>query len=274
MSGIGLALGGGGAKGLAHVPILEEFDRAGVAPSSIAGTSIGAIIGAMYAAGRSGRFIRDFASTHIPTSEESLGNNLRKIFGSSIADAFSFNFGRGSLLKHDKLDDFFAEAFGVTTFEELKIPLKVVAGDFWARTEVVFESGDLISAVRASMAIPGIFQPIEINGRILVDGGVVNPLPFDLLRGQCDRIVAVNVQGSKTPGENPMPRTMDTIFGAFEILEAALVAERLKSGEPDLRLRPEIHDVRALEFHKASQIYRGAEPEVLKLRDWLANGSG
>jgi len=271
VSSIGLALGGGGAKGLAHVPILEEFDRSGVTPKAVAGTSIGAIIGAMYAAGRSGAYIREFAAQHIPTSEESLLDNIRKLFGSSITDVFSFNFGRGSFLKHDKLDDFFADAFGVTTFEELKIPLKVVAGDFWARSEVVFDSGDLISAVRASMAIPGVFQPVQRDGRVLVDGGVVNPLPFDLLRGECDRIVAVNVSGSRTRGNHPIPRTIDTLLGAFEIMEAALVAARLQSGEPDLRLRPQINDVRALEFYKAPEIYRAAEPEVSRLREWLAN---
>jgi len=267
---IGLALGGGGAKGLAHIPILEEFDRAGVVPTVVAGTSIGAIIGAMYAAGRSGEFIREFAASHIPSSEESLLEILRKLHGSNLLDLFSFNFGRGSMLKHDKLDDFFAEAFGVTTFEELRIPLKVVAGDFWERSQVVFESGDLIRAVRASMAIPGIFQPVQYDGRVLVDGGVVNPLPFDLLRGHCDRIVAVNVQGSKSSGEHAIPRTMDTLLGAFEIMEAAIVEARLQSGEPDLRLRPEIRDVRALEFYKAPEIYRATESEVHRLRAWLA----
>lgn len=271
MSSIGLALGSGGARGLAHIPILEEFDRAGVKPSAIAGTSIGAIIGAMYAAGRSGEFIREFASTHIPGSEESLLDVLKKLKSSVITGAFAFNFGRGSIFKDAKLDEFFTEAFGVTTFEELQIPLKVVAGDFWERSEVVFESGDLISAVRASMAIPGLFQPVERDGRVLVDGVVVNPLPFDLLRASCDRIVAVNVQGSKSAPEKSIPRTIDTVLGAFEIMESSLVAARLRAGEPDLRLNPQAQNVRVLEFHKASEIYRAGEPEVVKLREWLAS---
>jgi len=271
VSSIGLALGGGGAKGLAHIPLLEEFDRAGVTPHAIAGTSIGAIIGAMYAAGRSGAFIRDFADRHIPTSEESLLEVFKKLRGSRITDLFSLNFGRGAILKHDKLDDFLAEAIGVTTFEELRMPLKVVAGDYWERSQVVFDSGELLPAVRASTAMPGIFQPVQYENRILVDGGVVNPLPFDLLRGECDRIVAVNVSGSKTAGEKSVPRTLDTVLGAFEIMEASIVEARRQSGEPELFLAPDIRDVRALEFFKAPEIYRATESEASRLRGWLTD---
>jgi len=271
VSRIGLALGSGGARGLAHVPILEEFDRAGIRPCAIAGTSIGAIIGAMYAAGRSGKWIREFANDHIPGSEASLLDTFKKLKSSVITSAFTFNFGHGSILKDAKLEEFFTEAFGVKTFEELEIPLKVVAGDFWKRSEVVFDSGDLISAVRASMSIPGLFKPVERDDRVLVDGVVVNPLPYDLLRGACDRLVAVNVQATKAEHENSIPRTLDSVLGAFEIMESSLVNARLTAGEPDLRLNPEAKDVRVLEFHKASEIFRAAEPEAKRLREWLAN---
>lgn len=266
---IGLALGGGGAKGLAHIPLLEVFDEFGVRPSVISGTSIGAIIGSMYAAGRSGKQIREFVDQKIPQEEESASSLVKKIFAGKLSDLVSINFGRGAIFDHTGISKFFDSLIDDTTFETLDTPLKVVTTDFWNREQVVFDSGDLGRAVRASMAIPGIFQPVEYEGRILVDGGGVNPLPFDLLTEECDLVVAIDVSGMLKPDDDPMPGALEAMFGMSQVMSRAIVDGRLRLAQPDLLLRPTVEGVRVLEFWKAESIYRGAEPAAQRLRDWL-----
>jgi NTE family protein len=120
------------------------------------------------------------------------------------------------------------------------------------------------------MAIPGVFQPVELNGRILVDGGGMNPLPFDLLRERCDLVVAVDVSGMLEPPENPMPGALEAVVGMFQVMSRSMVEARLEHAAPDLLLRPTIKDVRVLEFQKAESIYAGAMDEATRLREWLA----
>jgi len=266
---IGLALGGGGAKGLAHIPILEAFDEAGVRPHMIAGTSIGAIVGAMYAAGRSAVDIRDFARELIPNTRDDFSGIIKKLGASKISDFFGINFGSGAWLDTTKMEKFFEDAFGTRTFEDLAIPLRVVASDYWNREQIVFESGDLLSAVRASMALPGIFTAVERDGRILVDGGGVNPLPFDLLQGDCDRVVAVDVSGQLVPSEQSRPGVLEALMGMYQIMSRSMVEARLQNAEPDLFLRPEIRDVRVLEFWKGPEIIEGAQESKQRCLDWL-----
>ena len=167
------------------------------------------------------------------------------------------------------MEEFFAEAFGVRTFEELEIPLRVVASDYWNREQVVFASGDLPSAVRASMALPGIFSAVEREGRILVDGGGVNPLPFDLLQDSCDAVVAVDVSGQLVPSERDQPGAFEALMGMYQIMSRSMVEARLRNAEPDLFLRPEIRDVRVLEFWKGPEIVAGAQEAKRRCLEWL-----
>ncbi|MHC4938283.1 MAG: patatin-like phospholipase family protein [Planctomycetota bacterium] len=266
---IGLALGGGGAKGLAHVPILEAFDEAGIRPHMISGTSIGAIVGAMYAAGRTAADIRETVRELIPNTRDDFGAIWKKLGASKFSDFFGINFGSGAWLDTTRMEEFFARMFGARTFEELATPLRVVASDYWNRAEVVFESGDLLSAVRASMALPGIFTAVERDGRILVDGGGVNPLPFDLLRDDCDLVVAVDVSGQLVPGEDHRPGVLEALMGMYQIMSRSMVDARLKVSEPDLFLRPEIKDVRVLEFWKGPEIVEGAQDAKERCLQWL-----
>ncbi|MEM8884671.1 MAG: patatin-like phospholipase family protein [Planctomycetota bacterium] len=266
---LGLALGGGGAKGLAHIPILEAFDEAGVRPDVVSGTSIGAILGALYAAGKSAAEIRALVGDMLPADQDGFSDTLRKFTGNSLLSFFSFNFGDGGLLDTKDLETFFERAFGVTTFEELTIPLRVVAADFWKREEVVYDSGHLASAVRASMALPGIFTAVERDDRILVDGGGVNPLPFNLLKRECEAVVAVDVSGQKVPDESSQPGTFEALFGMSQIMSNSIVQEQLRTERPDLYLRPTIENVRVLEFWRADEIIAGAEPEKQECLDWL-----
>ncbi|MHA1559581.1 MAG: patatin-like phospholipase family protein, partial [Alphaproteobacteria bacterium] len=174
---IGLALGGGGALGFAHVAALHAFDDLGIKPAIIAGTSMGAIMGAFYAAGHSAadieRFLRDLRNRR-----RELVNRLWKSRPKTVRTLFGpFRSNAGQLVAEAVL-----EAFGdllPDRFEDLVIPLRVVATDFYGWRERVFSSGPLIDAVAASMAIPFLFRPVIVDGRPMVDGGVVNPLPFE-----------------------------------------------------------------------------------------------
>ena len=179
--------------------------------------------------------------------------------------------GRNSLLQVDKFLTGFGSAIGVDRFEDLAIPVKIVAADFWARKQVVFDSGDLVPAVAASFALPGIFQPVVLEGRVLVDGGAVNPLPFDLLREECDIVVAVNVMGHRTPSSDDLlPSYTETVFNTFQIASAAILAEKYKVAPPDIYIDVEVYGVKVLDFHKADQIYAQALPAQKQLRSELA----
>lgn len=266
---VGLALGGGGAKGLAHIPILEAFDEAGVRPHRIAGTSIGAVLGAMYAAGKSAAEIRADVERTVPHGEDSFREIFKKLASNGITRILGINFRSGSILSPGRIEAFFAKAVGVTRFERLAIPLRVVAADFWSRDEVVFEQGNLPAAIRASTAIPGLFAPVRREGRILVDGGGVNPLPFDLLQRDCDVVVAVDVSGQRVNGSGGVPGTLEALVGMFQVMSASLVEARLRVRAPDLLLRPEVGDVRVLEFWKARAVLEGAANEKERCLEWL-----
>jgi NTE family protein len=262
---IGLALGGGGAKGLAHVAVLRTLDAMGVRVSAISGTSIGAIIGAGYASGKSGddlkRALDNVLAT--PRSFEELRKGKR-LFG--WLDLLGVEFGKSSILDADSFIQEMQEYVGVETFGELSIPLDVIAANFWDRTEVILNSGPLMPAVSASFCLPGIFRPVTIDGKILIDGGCVNPVPFDVLRKKCDIVIAVDVLGQRVPDEDQMPSLSEALFNSFQIAESSIVQEKMKTNKPDIYLQPDIRDVRVLDFGKSAQIYEQAESTCERLR--------
>jgi len=263
---IGLALGGGGARGLAHIQVLETFDELGIRPHAIAGTSIGAVMGALYASGLSGLGIRAVVQEwQTPRPEKRHGildrHDLRR--WAALLDP---SFDRSGLFKGEKIVRFLSDHIKCATFEELEIPLYVTAADYGDASEVVFKSGDLLSAVRASIAIPGVFTPVERDGHLLLDGGVVNPLPYNLLQDECDLVIAVDVGGVRQVDEKHRPPFFDTIVSGFEIMEASMIRERLQSDPPDIYLKPDIRNVGLLEFHKAEQIFRQSEAIKDELR--------
>ncbi len=233
-SRVALALGSGGARGLAHIPVLEAFDELGITPSAIAGCSMGAVMGAGYAAGMSGKEIRafsleslrkqgDFAWRLITVQWESLREQWRQKRSFS---EFSMQVEATGVAQE------FLPAALPKTFEELRIPLAVVATDLHARREVVYRSGLLRRAVAGSMAIPGVLRPVEFEGRVLIDGGAVNPLPFDLLRKDADIVVAVDITRLRDV-PNRIPDPVPLLFLAGDIMTHSIVSEKLKSGAPD-----------------------------------------
>ena len=145
------------------------------------------------------------------------------------------------------------------TFEQLTIPLLVVATDFFAHEELVLSTGPLRSAVAGSMAVPGLIRPVTRDGRVLVDGGAVNPLPYDLLVGRGATIVACDVVGGPASVANGMPTPFEAMFGSAQIMQGAITAKMLRAHAPDILVRPAIDGFKALDFFQFSQILRAAE---------------
>ncbi len=268
MKRIGLALGGGGARGLAHIPMLQVFDDLGLRPHRISGTSIGAVIGALYAAGMTARQIHAAVDAMLITRGESLQSALRKRDALRWLSFLDLEFSQRAIFKGDKFIDFLYEAMGADTFEELQIPLRVVTTDFWKSEQVVLESGPLLPAVKASMGLPGVFTPVVLNGRTLIDGGGVNPLPHDLLT-ECDYIVAVDVMGALDSRGPASPNLVRAVLGTFDIMQHTIIEQRRLRHPPDLYIRPDIIGIDLLEFYKAPDIYSQAAPAAGQLRKVL-----
>jgi len=265
---IGLALGGGGARGLAHIPMLEVFDELDIQPHRIAGTSIGAVMGALYASGLSGAEIRYGVNSMLMAKGESMRKALRRKDSFKWIKFLDLEFGHGGILKGDKFIDFLYEAMRVSRFEDLQIPLQVVTTDFHSSEQVVIATGELLDAVKASMAIPGLFTPVRRDDRLLIDGGSVNPVPFDLF-DDCDIVVAVNVMGGLRLTRNKMPSLFRVVLGSFDIMQKSIIAGKLRIAPPDIYIAPEILDVDILEFYKAGEIYEQAKPASLQLKQAL-----
>ncbi len=251
---LGLALGGGGAKGVAHIAFLKVLDDLGVRPSVISGTSMGALIGALYAAGHNGMGIERIF----------LDLNLADFI--ALADVQLG--GKYGLIKGEKIIKLLAKLAQKEKFEQLNIPLKVVATDFWSREEIVFSRGSLTEAVRASISIPGIFEPVIAGNRVLIDGGAVNSLPYEILRNDCDVLAAVNVLGELKPasGQAAKPTLPEAILYTFQIMENANLESKLKRSRPDLLASPRLLNIQMMDFHKIKEILAGVREDAAQFR--------
>ena len=262
---IGLALGGGAARGLAHIPMLEAFDELGMKPSVIAGCSMGALVGAAYAGGMSAREIRDHA-------ERLLANRMdmaRHIFGfkkTKLGDIFSLK-GLSSLqLDGQKLTDIALPDHLPQLIEDQLIPLKVVATDYERMEEVVFTSGSILQTVGASIAIPGLIAAPRIDGRIHVDGGVKNPVPFNHVTEGMDYVVAVDVTGRPKPVLKAHPSNLELAVGSMLIMFHEIADLRRKQAPPDFYVSPDVDHFGSGDFFKVKEIFAAAAPAKEKLK--------
>ncbi|MEQ1612654.1 MAG: patatin-like phospholipase family protein [Hyphomicrobiaceae bacterium] len=266
---IALALGGGGARGLAHILVLEVFDELGIKPKVIAGTSIGALFGAAYASGLSAKHIRAL-------TEETLAGRIdivRQLFSarSDPVQKFLNLFPlRTSLLKAESVIDLIFPSQVAKDFKSLAIPLRVVATDLGSRSAVVMTEGPLRQAVAASIAIPVLFQPVIMGGRTLVDGGLVNPLPFDLVTKDADICVAIDVSGTASELDlGVQPSALVVAAQSLQILEKSITREKLQHIRPDIYIDVEVDKFHALEFHRAREIIEAATPIKDRLKRQL-----
>ncbi len=264
-----LALGGGGARGLAHIAVLEALDDIGRKPAAIAGTSIGALIGAAYAAGMSGKDLRRFVVklAHDP------GKVWRRLIAAragSFTDLLRAGFGSATLVDPEKFCQKFLPDQVPDDFAALAIPLIVVASDLHRRQQALFSSGALKPALAASIALPPLMRPMVVEGRVLIDGGATNPLPFDVLRGRADLVIAVDISGVPSEKRRDVPNPWECLLATVLVMGSAITAEKVKHVAPDLIVRPKVGSFRALDFLKASAILRAAEPAKAELKEKLA----
>jgi NTE family protein len=267
MKTFALALGGGGARGLAHIAVIEALDDMGVKPTAIAGTSIGALIGAAYAAGMRGKDIRHHVITFAHDRRETMSRLVQARAG-TLADLFSGALSQATQLDAEKFCAQFLPEAIPADFSGLAIPLTVMATDLHRRAEAPLASGPLRPALAASIAFPGLFRPVSVDGRILVDGGATNPLPFDQLDGFADVIVAVDVIGAPVE-RSDMPSAWESMFMTLQIMGSTIVAAKHKQAAPDVVIRPNVGIFRTLDFYQATAILRVADAVKPELKEKL-----
>lgn len=279
---IGLALGGGGARGWAHIGVLKALARAGIEPDVVSGTSVGALVGGLQLAGRLDVL-------------EGWARGLTKL---KIASYLDFRVGGGMIGGH-RLSAVLREHLGKVTIEELSKPFTCVATDLLTGHEVWLRKGDLVEMLRASFSLPGLFSPVEVEGRWLVDGALVNPLPVSVCRAMGAHVViAVNLNADpigrvRMPGQR-IPRAagfdvlqalpgskanlgvgswLRTVFGrepdapslfgtmvqSLNILLDRVTRSRLAGEPPDVSISPRLGHIGLLEFDRASEVIAEGE---------------
>lgn len=262
---IGLALGGGGARGLAHIAMLEVFDEMGIAPSVIAGCSMGALVGACYAAGMSGQELRAHAM-------QLLSNRVdfaRYVFGARRVRPYELLSLKGAASLHlsgERLADIAMPDHLPRNIEDTRIPLKIITCDYERMEEAVLTKGPLTRSVGASIAIPGLIAAPQINGRVHVDGGVVNPVPFDRVREGVDLVVAIDVTGRPPHANEGRASNLDMAVGSLLIMFNRMAELKRALSPPDVYLVPEVDRFGAMDFFRVKDILAAAEPAKEELR--------
>jgi NTE family protein len=268
MKSFALALGGGGARGLGHIAVIEALDEMGVRPVAIAGASIGSLIGAAYAAGMTGKELR----RHVVALAHERGAIFRRLLAArsgAFTNMLTAGFAGATLVDAEKFCAQFLPEGMPDDFAELKIPLIVVTSDLYGRREVPISSGPLKPALAASIALPGLLRPVVIGDRVLIDGGATNPLPFDHLRGRADVVVAVDISGEPAEDRRDLPNPWEALVITVLVMANAIIGEKLKHSAPDLMLRPNVGIFRTLDFLQASSILRAAEPVKAEVKEKL-----
>jgi len=247
----GLALGGGGARGAAHVGVLMELERMGIQPQLLSGTSIGGVVAALVAVGLKPQEMLAF---------------LKQL---TLSHMYALPAGQPAFTHNVKFENLLEDTLGRITFADLKTPLSLVTADLISRKQVILDEGDLISAILATTAMPVLLPPVERDHLILVDGGILNNLPFDVVRARgATTVVAVDLTNTApygTPTDSPPPATgvlarvldMTRRRPTFQLMStvADIISEqsynaRMAVSQPDLLLRPKLGTISLFDFHR------------------------
>jgi NTE family protein len=256
---IGLALGGGGARGLAHILVLEAFDEVGVKPALVSGTSIGAIFGAAYASGLSGAEIRVHCEELFYKKSGLMRKMVDKWPGSltQIWNPFSPAIFNVQTVLEILMPEGMAE-----DFVSLQIPFIAVTTDFHTQVQRDITHGALIPAIAASAALPALLEPVVIDGHVLIDGGFVNPLPYESLKGKTDISLAIDVNGEPRGDGSSVPGSMEALIGMSQIVMRSILREKLRTHRPDILISPPVGRFRVLDFFKMKDVL--AQCDTLK----------
>ena len=263
---VSLVLGSGGARGYAHIGVIEELERGGYEIASISGASMGALIGGLYASGGLERYKKW----------------VLELDALDVAGLLDFSFAKGGIIEGEKVFERLAGMIGPRRIEDLPIKFTAVATDIVRKKEVWFQRGDLLEAIRASIAIPSIFTPVRVGGMVLVDGGALNPLPVAPTQSDLtDLTIAVNLYGQspKPPyeaeaGDRRRKESIEaavkelfsrsrkeqeyTMFEVldktFDTMQDALTRYRIGGYPPDLMIDISMHVCDTFDFHKAAEV--------------------
>jgi NTE family protein len=267
---IGLALGGGSARGLAHIVVLEALDELGLRPVDIAGTSMGSICGALYAAGLTGAEVRAGFIGEL-TSRTAFARRFAGKLAAGLSSLWSVR--SPSVIDSVTLFEMVLPDILHCDFAALKIPFVAIAADFYAIEQVILDSGPLIPALAASCALPAWARPVVLDGRVLIDGGYVNPVPFDVVMDRADLTIAVDVTGETRRAGAKIPRVpppLEAMTGAAQLLFHSVTREKLKSIRPDILIRPAVGAFGAFDFFRIDDILAAASPAKEDLKRKLA----
>ena len=287
---VGLALGSGSARGWAHIGVIRALEKAGVRPDIVCGTSIGALVGAAYAAGELDR----------------LESWVLELGIGDVVGFFDVSLGSG-VLKGHRLMQFFRSNFADRPLEQLRVPFAAVATSLQTGSEVWLRSGSTQDAVRASIALPGIFTPVRWEGSLLVDGGLVNPVPVSLARAMgADIVIAVDLGSDilgrrfrptsareappgtvskwmrklqenlsalapgKSPDEPAMPSMLDVLTTCMDIVQVRIARSRMAGEPPEVVVAPRLARLRLLDFHRAKEAIEEGHRAVERVAHNLA----
>ncbi len=241
---LGLALGGGGARGVVHVGFLKALEEEGIKPYCISGTSMGAVVGGCYACG---------------ISVDEIRNVILKLKTFDIVDVDMMPFTRLSLFRSKKLHKLFLQYIGDKTFDQLAIPFSCTAVDLYAEKLFVFREGKVATGVQASASIPGVFRPVEYDGMLLVDGGVMCRVPVRQAKELgADVVVAVDAIKNTAEPVNKIPNLVAMLLRVFDTLDNQNVRrERAEADYPcDLLLEPELEGVSQFVVKNLDKVYQ------------------
>jgi NTE family protein len=255
-----LVLGGGGVKGLAHIALLKELDRLQVKPSLIVGTSMGAIMGGLYASGVCGEEIEARVRSHIINPGESAKDIFKKHKELlTWLKVFSFERSRGGFFAAQGLfDHLFSEVVDLD-FKDLDIPIISVATNYYTGKAVELSRRNVLSAIKASMAVPGVFAPVMLDDQLLVDGGLVNNLPCDVAAKSSSLIIASDVISLP---EEKEPSTWQIMSGALHIMLEEGTNKRLQDYPVDFIFKPNTSGIDAFDFMKIATVLEQADKEA------------
>lgn len=240
---VGIAFGGGGARGIAHLGVYQRLVELGVPIHCVAGTSIGAIVGAIVAAGN--------IEGALNWCHEPDWRKLPKLMFETSLTSKALTPGR-------RIEDLLNELIPVGDFENLKIPFAAVATDLYTGEKIVMRNGNVLSAVRASMSIPGVFPPVERDGRVLVDGQLSDPVPVSVCRAMgAETVIAVDINPPHSASDKkPYSRfnMVDVLTSTLNILNRRLTDRGFTENPPEILVQPKVGDVLALDFRHADRL--------------------
>lgn len=286
---VGLALGGGSARGWAHIGVIRALEDIGIQADVVAGTSIGALVGAAYA----GEQLEPFEYW------------TRSLTRKGVFSMLDFQIG-GGVIKGTRLMDYFRSHFHDSCIEDLARPFAATATALETGAEVWLRSGPTLDAVRASLALPGMMTPMHHQGRLLVDGGLVNPVPVSLARAMdADIVIAVELASdisrslrptppvesanggrdwfrrlqasigqllpaSPTPAQASLPSLLSVMTASIDIMQARISRSRMAGDPPDALIRPRVAQIGVLDFHRAAEAIEAGRRAVQDMAPVLA----